>query len=286
MTDFAAELEVALSAVHEAGREVMRHFRTDQEVRHKGPDQPVTAADLAANEILEARLTGAFPGYGWLSEETVDRPARLQRDRVWIVDPIDGTRSFIAGYREFGISVGLAAAGEPVAGVVYNPARDDLFWAVAGGGAFRQRHWEGGSPASPERLRLEVVDEGVRFSIMASRSELARGEMEAFAGDYDMRPMGSTAYKLACVAAGIGDVFISRGPKSEWDLAGGDLIVREAGGRVTDLRGRPLRYNKPDPYVHGVLAGSTAAHGALLDLSADLPAPRLRDGAAGEDEQR
>lgn len=281
---FDAELRAVLAAVHAAGEEIMRFFRTDQEVRMKGHDQPVTQADLSANAILEERLLGTFPDYGWLSEETVDRPDRLDRDRVWIVDPIDGTRSFIAGYREFGISVGLVERGRPVVGVVYNPARDDLFWAVRGHGAFRQRHWDGAPPTTGQRLEISDPDVGVRTSIIASRSELRRGELEPFAADYEIRTMGSTAYKLVCVAAAVGHLFISRGPKSEWDLAGGHVVVEESGGRVTDLRGQPVRYNGADPYVHGVLAGPPAAHEALLARSAALAAPRLRGGVVHEDE--
>lgn len=272
-----ADLRLALAAVHAAGEAVMASFRSDPDVRYKSPDQPVTDADLEADAILADRLRGERPDYGWLSEETVDRSDRLERDRVWIVDPLDGTRSFIAGYREFGVSVGLVEAGKAVVGVVYNPARDEVFWATADGGAFRARHWTGGTDGG-RALAIREPPGGTRPALLASRSEIAREELAPFATDWYVRPVGSTAYKLAGVASGAGHAFISRGPKSEWDVVAGTLLVEEAGGTATDLRGDPLRYNRRDPYVHGVIAAPHALHGRLLEIAAGLPSPRLRDG--------
>lgn len=273
---WTTELDLALEAAREAGEAIMRRFRTDFDVRHKGPGQPVTEADLEADEILADRLLAGQPSYGWLSEETVDRPDRLSRDRVWVVDPLDGTRSFIEGYREFAVSVALAVGGEAVVGVVYNPACDDVYWATKGGGAFRSRHWTGGTEdASP--LRIVEPPSGRTPSLLASRSEIGRDEMVPFAADWHIRPRGSTAYKLAGVASGSCQAFISRGPKSEWDVAAGALIVEEAGGRVTDLKGRRFLYNRSDPAVYGVVAGAAGLHGRLLERAEDLPAPRLRD---------
>lgn len=273
---WAADLELALAAALAAGEAVMPAFRTEQAVRHKGPDQPVTDADLAADAVLRERLVGERPGYGWMSEETADSPDRLERDRVWVVDPIDGTRSFLAGFREFAVSVALVADGKPVVGVVYNPACDQVFWATSGGGAYRARHWTGGLGGGT-RMRMVDPPEGRTPALLASRSEIAVAEFEAFAGDWRIRPMGSTAYKMAVVACGAGDAFVSRGPKSEWDVAAGDLIVAEAGGLSTDLRGRPIGYNRQDPYVHGLVAAPYRLHRILVDRAARLNAPRLRD---------
>lgn len=271
-----ADLELALSATREAGQAVMGWFRTDAEVRHKSPDQPVTDADLRADAILWERLRGARPDYGWLSEESADHPDRLDRRRVWIVDPIDGTRSFIAGYREFAVSVALVEEGRPVVGVLYNPATEDVLWATRGGGAFRVRQWAGGV-AGAVSLRLADPEPGERPAILASRSELAGGEFEVFATAWLIRPLGSTAWKLAGVAAGLGHGYLSRGPKSEWDVAAGALVVEEAGGVVTDLRGERPVYNRRDPYVHGILASTPALHHALLERALGDPAPRLRE---------
>ena len=257
-TDLDADLALALGAAAEAGKLVMEAFRTDQDVHHKSPDQPVTEADLQADRLLADRLLADHPDYGWLSEETVDRPERLSRSRVWVVDPIDGTRSFIAGYAEFGISVGLVEDGVPVIGVIHNPARDEMFWAVRGGGAYLRT-----GSAEAVRLRTEAGGEVDRPSMLASRSEIRRGEFESF-DDHDLLELGSTAYKMAGVAAGRGHAFLSRGPKSEWDVAAGVLIVEEAGGTATDLDGRAIVFNRPDPRVNGILVAAPGLHAGLL----------------------
>jgi myo-inositol-1(or 4)-monophosphatase len=292
---WAPELVLALDAVRQAGAAIMPTFRTAMAVRQKGPDQPVTEADLAANAVLAERLLGPRgergndttagtspdPSPGWLSEETTDRPDRLERERVWVVDPLDGTRSFVGGYREFAVSVALVESGQAVVGVVYNPGLGDAFWAVRGEGAYRLRRWKGGMGGG-ERLALAPPRPGRRPMILASRTEIRRGELEAFRSRWDVRPMGSTAYKLALVAAGVGDAFLSRGPKSEWDVAAGGLIVEEAGGRVTELDGAGLVYNRADPYVHGVLAAHPTLHDALMKTGMMLTSPRLRARGAAD----
>ena len=284
-TYFEADLALARAAVLEAGEAVMGFFGGEQEVRMKGPGQPVTPADLAAEEILRLRLAGGRPGYGWLSEESVDEPVRLERARVWVVDPIDGTRSFISGRSEFAISVALVEDGEPVLGFVYNPAVRELFWAARGAGAWLEEAGppflvggrEGTAPR-PRRLAVRGAAQDRAPVLLASRSELHRGELEAFGAAWELLPTGSTAYKMARVAAGVGDAFISRGPKSEWDVCGAHIVVTEAGGRVSDLKGRPLRYNRPDPRLHGIVASSAALADRILDeVRALEPHPRLEE---------
>jgi len=275
------DLELALSAARAAGDALMRRFGEAHEVTYKGPDQPLTAADIEADEILRARLLGARPDYGWLSEETKDAPDRLRRQRVWIVDPLDGTRSYIAGRPEFAVSIGLVEDGQAVLGVVYNPATGELFWAVRGGGAWCQ------TPARREAVRLHVTarSTGDQAVLLASRSEIAAGEFDPFHGGWVLRPTGSTAYKLARLAAGAGDVFLSRGPKSEWDVCAGVLLVEEAGGRATDLAGGELRYNRPDPHVKGILATNGRLHGYLLGVVATLPPVQRRTAARQNEEE-
>ncbi|HUH11657.1 MAG TPA: 3'(2'),5'-bisphosphate nucleotidase CysQ [Longimicrobiales bacterium] len=277
-----ADLALARSAVLEAGSAVADFFGGEQEVRMKGPGQPVTPADLAAEEILRLRLAGARPGYGWLSEESVDEPVRLERRHVWMVDPIDGTRSFISGRPEFAISVALVEAGEPVLGFVYNPVTGELFWAVRGAGAWLdalgspplEGGREGGPPA---RRRLAVRGAGASV-LLASRSELRAGEFDPFQASWELLPTGSTAYKMARVAAGDGDAFVSRGPKNEWDVCGAHIVVEEAGGQVCDLKGRPIRYNRPDSRVYGIIASSAVAGPRILEeVRALEPHPRLTD---------
>lgn len=261
-----ADLALAVDATRRAGDVVMRFFGRDLVVEHKSPGQPLTEADLAADRLLRELLIGARPEYGWLSEETADRPDRLQRRRVWIVDPIDGTRSFIAKLPEFSISVGLVEDGAAVAGVVFNPARDELFYAVRGGGASLSL---GGAAGISLRVSERGIDEQV--TMLASRSEIAVGEFDSFRDGWSVAPGGSTAYKLAGVAAGRGEAFLSRGPKSEWDICAGVLLVSEAGGRTTDVNGAAPQFNRPDPYVHGILAASDKLHEAVLAKIRELP---------------
>ena len=256
--ELEADLALAARAISAAGEAVMRAFRTDLAVRYKSPEQPVTDADLAADGILREMLLEERPGYGWLSEETKDSPERRGRARLWVVDPIDGTNSFVEGIAEFALCVALVEHGEAVLGLILNPATDELYHAAAGGGAFLN--------GAPIRVAATAGDAEVR-TVLASRWEMGRGELEHFRDRWALSPLGSTAYKMAKVAEGAGDVFVSAGGKSEWDVCAGDVIVREAGGRVTDIRGEPYVYNRPEPTVRGVIATNGLLHPAALDAA-------------------
>lgn len=255
---YESELELAVRAARAAGDAILRAFRVEQEVRYKSADQPVTEADLAADRILHRILLGERPGYGWLSEETADSPERLTRERLWVVDPIDGTNSFVAGRPEFAVCVGLVDAGRAVVGVVHNPVTGEMFSAVEGGGAFCD-----GAP-----LRVSDVGPAERPCIVASRWEMNRGEFAAFAADWRVEPLGSTAYKMCRVAQGGAEAFVSRGPKAEWDVCAAVVIVQEAGGRVTKLDGTPAAFNQPEPQWRGIAASNGRVHDELLRLSA------------------
>ena len=240
-----------LVAVREAGAIALAAFAAGSPSWDKAPGHPVCEADLAVNEALRDRLMGARPDYGWLSEESADTGARLAAARVWVVDPIDGTRAFLAGRPEFAISVALVVGARPVAGVVYNPATGELFEARAGAGAHCN-----GTP-----LRVAADRDLATARIAISRSERRRAE---WLGTLATTPISSIAYKLALVAQGRFDAMVTLWPKTEWDLCAGDLLVGEAGGRVTDAGGAPLRYNRPDPRVPSLVAGAPAVHAALL----------------------
>jgi len=272
------DLVLALRAVLDAGAEVARVFGTGPAVRHKGPGQPVTEADLEADRMLRRILTGARPADGWLSEETRDRPDRLSRSRVWIVDPLDGTRSFLEDTPEFALSVGLAQDGAVRVGVIHNPVRGETYWAVRGEGAYMATRWAGEEPRNARRLT--VMPPAGPPRVLASRHEMADGEFDAFPDDWTLVPTGSTAYKLARLAAGDGDAFVSRGPKSEWDVCAGVVLVEEAGGAVTDLDGRSVTFNRADPGVRGVVAGAPSAHATVLELVRRLP-PTARMAGGG-----
>lgn len=263
--DPRADLDLALSAARSAGELVMRFFGSGSEVTYKSPNQPVTEADLAADRTLREILSADRPDYGWLSEETADSPDRLARDRVWVVDPIDGTRSFVDGVPEFAISIGLAEGDRALVGVVYNPASGDLYHAVLGGGAFR----------NGERVVAAAGVRGQQGVLLASRSEIRRGDLAPLEDEWEVRPWGSTACKMVRVAAGEAQAFVSRGPKAEWDVCAAALIVAEAGGEATDMFGEPFRYNQADPLRRGVVAASPAAHARLVDRVRSLGVPPL-----------
>ncbi len=272
--DVAVDLELAIHAAREAGIVVMQAFRTEHHVTLKSPDQPLTQADLAADAILKRILLSNRLDYGWLSEETADNSARLKQRHVWIVDPIDGTRSYISGYPEFAISIGLAENERAVAGVVYNPATDEMYAALRGGGAWRV----GGDTLNVQRAVSARA-------LVASRSEIGKGELQPFENSFTISGTGSTAYKMMKVASGEAQVFVSRGPKSEWDVCAGTLIVEEAGGRATDLKGRDILYNQQRTDIYGILATNGVLHSEVLNRIAELPtAERLASWSLDETE--
>ena len=255
--ELVRELEHARTAALEAGEILRRHFRErGYEVGSKGRDNPVTSADLEADAALREHLSGAFPEYGWLSEETADDGLRLFRRRVWIVDPLDGTKEFIKGIPEFVVAIALAEEGVPVLGVTYNPIKRELFWAARGAGCYLD-----GTP-------VHVTDAAglTGAVVLASRSETARGEWRAYQGQIVANPIGSVAYKLALVAAGKADATFTATPKSEWDIASGAALLAEAGGVMSDIHGHPIRFNRKHVKLDGFVAAGPALHAALSRL--------------------
>ena len=241
----AEDLERIASALREADR-VLERF-TPGEIAHraKAGGDPVTEADTAVNEVLLRHLPR--PGEGWLSEETVDDPERLERRRVWVVDPIDGTREFIAGIPEWCVSVGLVESGRAVAGGISIPARK---LTVIGS-------LDTGVTANGETCRTREVRSLDGAEILASRSELRRGEWEIFdPAPFRVTPTGSVAYKMAMVAAGLTDATWTLVPKHEWDVAGGTALVTAAGGEVWTLEGPPPQFNRQRPKFRGLLAAA------------------------------
>jgi myo-inositol-1(or 4)-monophosphatase len=255
--DLAHELEQARSVALEAGEILRRHFRDGgYEVGSKGRDNPVTSADLEADAALRDHLKRTFPDYGWLSEETADNAERLSRRRVWIVDPLDGTKEFIKGIPEFVVAIALAEDGVPVLGVTYNPIKREMFWAARGAGC----HLDD----TPVHVTAATGLSGA--VVLASRSETARGEWNAYKDQIVAKPIGSVAYKLALVAAGKADATFTATPKSEWDIASGAALLAEAGGVMTDIHGHPIRFNRRYVKLDGFVAAGPALHAALSSL--------------------
>ena len=252
------EKTCAIVAARAAGALIRAIYATDYTVDYKSQDSPVTVADQDANRKIHEILQDAFPTYGWLSEETADSPARLSCQRVWVVDPMDGTKEFIHKIPEFAVSIALIEEGRPVLGVVYNPLQDRLFWAVRGQGAWCEE----------QRLRVSPTERLAEATILSSRSETKRGEWADLASFFRPRPTGSAAYKLALIASGEADATFTLVPKNEWDVCAGTLLVEEAGGTVTHLNGQPLVFNQPQTLLQGLVASNGLLHAQLLDFIA------------------
>jgi myo-inositol-1(or 4)-monophosphatase len=254
-SEHAAEWHCLRVAIGAASEIALRHFRGRSRHWYKGPGQVVTAADLEVDRLLHETLIGAFPDDGWLSEERPDDPARLRRRRVWVVDPIDGTRAFADGLPEFAISVALLVEDVPVLGVVCNPATAESFEAEQGRGA-----WLDCQPlqASGER-------EVARARLLSSRTEMRRRRWAELLPDVTFTDISSLAYKLALVAAGRFDGLVSLRASHDWDIAAAQLLIAEAGGRLSAADGAPVVLNRPIPRHAGLAAaGTEALHRALI----------------------
>ncbi|GAB4284972.1 MAG: 3'(2'),5'-bisphosphate nucleotidase CysQ [Roseovarius sp.] len=259
-----SDLALLIEAARVAG-EVALSFAGDTARRWDKPGGagPVTEADLAVNDRLAAILRAARPDYGWLSEETEDDKGRLAAARVFIIDPIDGTRSFIEGSGTWALSLAVAEHGLPMAAVIYLPRRGLLYAAAAGQGASLN-----GAP-----IRVSECTDLASASVLAARAGLAPehwrgGRVPAFRRSH--RP--SLAYRLARVAEGRFDAMFTLRPSWEWDIAAGDLILREAGARTSDKGGTALRFNNPHPQVAGVVAANPTLHAQLVAALAGVDA--------------
>ncbi|EAQ26155.1 MULTISPECIES: inositol monophosphatase family protein [unclassified Roseovarius] len=250
-----SDLLLLIEAAHEAGRIATAYVGGPLEVQDKaGGAGPVTAADLAVNAMLVEQLRSARPEYGWLSEETEDTAARLQSDRVFIVDPIDGTRSFIEGNDSWAHSLAVSEGGVVIAAAIYLPMRDKLYAAAVGQGATLN-----GVP-----IRATGRADLVGASILASKPNYAPEHwLGGRVPDVTRAFRPSLAYRLGLVAEGRYDAMMTLRPSWEWDIAAGDLILREAGAVTSDRHAGPLRFNNPVPMVNGVLAANPVLHSAL-----------------------
>ncbi len=246
-----SDLLIAKNAAKEAGTLIMNYYKTDYEIQDKGYHNPVTTADYAADTRLKEILSEACPEYGWLSEETVDSPDRLSKERVWVVDPLDGTKEFVEGVPHFVVSVALVENGVPIVGILFNPVSKELFSASRGEGAYLN-----GAP-----IKCISKDNVGEMVILNSRSETRRGLWSPFDGTFgELRAIGSVAYKLGLTAAGQADIFASLRPKNEWDICAGNCIINEAGGKLIDLYGEQRIYNQKNTLISpGLVAGKTNA---------------------------
>ena len=241
------ELRIATEATLKAGEEVARLRRDGVRYGRKDGWELVSEADIRAAEILHAAITTAFPSDGWLSEEHTDTIHRLGCHRAWIVDPIDGTREYLQGIDEYAISVALAIDGQPVLGVVHNPATGQLFAGEC-------------LSAGP---RPPTESTGQPIEVLVGRGEQRHDELPPLPQGAETRGIGSVAYRLALLANGEGNAALSGYGRAEWDVAAGIALCPAAGLLATDIFGEPLNFNQPEPYVRGFLAAEPGLHGRL-----------------------
>jgi myo-inositol-1(or 4)-monophosphatase len=257
----AADTGLLVAAVREAGAIARRFYGGTYKSWNKSLGNPVTEADIEIDTFLKKTLLAARPTYGWLSEETTDDPIRLRRERVFVVDPIDGTYGFLKNRPHFTIVGTVVEKGRPVSGAIYNPITEELFEATKGQGARKNDE--------PIRVSAQLGFEDMR--LLAEKALLGethwatpwppsiRGETRA-----------SAAYRMALVAAGEFDAMMSLNRKSDWDVAAGDLIVHEAGGRVTTRVGQNLVYNREKTEHESIVCAGPDLHARLLERLAEF----------------
>lgn len=247
----AHDLPLLEAAARAAGRIALGFWRRAPRAWEKPGQGPVTEADLAVNDALAALLRAARPGYGWLSEESADDPARIAADRVFIVDPIDGTRAFVAGEETWAHSLAVAERGRVVAGVVYLPVRDRMFAARADG------------PATLDGRPIRAAA-GPAPTLLATAATLAPQNWPGGVPATGRAFRASLAYRMALVAEGRFDGMVTLRPAWEWDVAAGTLLCERAGAVATDPAGGRLRFNAPVPQVPGVVAAGPGLHADLM----------------------
>jgi 3'(2'), 5'-bisphosphate nucleotidase len=261
------ELRIALELARVAGAAILDVYDGPFEIEQKaGADdrEPVTQADRIANEIIVQRLSREFPEDGILAEESVDTERRLGKARVWMIDPLDGTTGFIDGNGDFAVQIGLAEKGECVLGVVYQPLTGFLYRAVRGNGAWVER-----PEAEPEQARVSDHTDLSTMRLAASRSHRSPRMdrvVQKFGVKQEVR-RGSVGIKVGLIVEQQCDLYVHLSPRTkQWDTCAPEIILQEAGGRLTDLFGQPLRYNSPEVQNrNGIVASNSVAHEEIID---------------------
>lgn len=261
----ASDLALLEAAAREAGALARDMASKTFEVFSKGPLGPVTEIDYAVDALLAERLLTARPDYGWLSEETPDDPERrVGKARTFMLDPIDGTGALVSRSPQWTISIGLIQGERAFAGAIYNPMTDEMFLGAEGVPATLN--------GRPAQVSARETLEGARMIGQAER--FAPKKWPAPWPKMEIIVRQSIAYRMALVAAGMGDATLLFGYKNEWDIAAGAAIIEAAGGRVTDLWGEPLVFNQIDPRAPGVAASGAALHPLIIERSKSFPDPR------------
>ncbi len=264
------ELETAKRLGREAGGILLEYYKNAIQVQWKGHDDPVTAADHAANEMLVRELNRHFPDDAILSEELPDDLVRMDKDRVWMVDPLDGTKQFIEHIGEFAVMIGLAVEGEAKLGVVYHPSVDRMFYAAPGIGAFVEEKW------TTKRLHVPVINDAAKMVAAMSRSHHSPtvDRICERLGVTGRIRHGSVGLKFGLIAEGRAHLYVHLGSRTnQWDTCGPEAILREAGGMITDITGAPMRYNRSDVHnLKGIVASNGTIHDRIIDTIASVKA--------------
>lgn len=278
------EFKLAIDSVLAAGKIVRAIYNSSFEVSWKSKDDPLTEADLQANQAILENIQSNFPNDGILSEEVTDNTDRLTKERVWILDPIDGTREFVQKNPEFSISLGLAVSGKPVIGVVFNPITRELFAGIVGIGAaylILEENLELGK-TEIELNRLTFIEKKENPTAYVSRSEFSKyklfDENPYWKESFHLKPVGSIAYKLALTSANKADLSLSLKPKSEWDVCAGIALVLASGGTAVDLKHqKDIPFNSKIPKLEGILAGNPFLIDKILKDKSDFYRKSLVD---------
>jgi 3'(2'), 5'-bisphosphate nucleotidase len=261
-------MEVATELARTAGAVLLRHYNSpflvEQKVNALQETEEVTAADREANELIVERLRKEFPYDGILAEESTDTEHRLEKDRVWLIDPMDGTKNFIRRDGDFAVQIGLAVNGESVLGTVYQPVREVLYWAVRGGGS-----WIEAKSDAARRMSVSSRTNPNEMVLASSRSHRSP-RMERVVSTFQFKDevrRGSVGVKIGLITEQQADLYLHLSPSTkQWDTCGPEIILQEAGGRLTDLFGQPLRYNgiRIDNR-NGIVATNGAAHEMVIE---------------------
>ena len=271
-TGFHHELSVACELARAAGAAILEHYEGPLHIKQKTSAddyEPVTQADTIANELIVNGLKREFPGDGILAEESVDTKRRLEKSRVWMVDPLDGTNGFIDGNGDFAVQIGLAEEGRVVLGVVYQPLPDALYRAVRGGGSWIER-----PDFEPMQAKVSENQTISEMRLAASRSHRSprMNKVVTRFGFKDEVQRGSVGIKIGLLIEQQCDVYIHLSPRTkQWDTCAPEVILTEAGGRITDLFGYPLNYNVPDVQNrNGLVASNGVSHDQIIETLAPL----------------
>jgi 3'(2'), 5'-bisphosphate nucleotidase len=271
-TEYKDELRLALDLAREAGASILQCYRKPLQVEQKSVSddlEPVTEADRVANELIVQGIGRRFPHDGILAEESIDTAHRLEKLRVWMVDPLDGTNGFIDGNGDFAVQIGLAISGQPVLGVVYQPAIDVLYHAVRGHGTWIQK-----SEKPPTRARVSNQTDLPSMRLAASRSHRSPRMdrvLKSFGVEDEIR-RGSVGIKIGLIIEQQADLYVHLSARTkQWDTCAPEVILTEGGGRLTDLFGQPLRYNSPDVQNrNGLVASNGISHETIIQALVPL----------------